>query len=564
MKIFFRAILLPFVAVFDALMPAGLRGSTTQIVPQASVSGKALTAVIAIMSFLACLTAGAVYMVNQSANAWFRDIASEVTVQITPVASRPMTDRLNDVSIFLSRQKGIVKIRPLSVADSNELLEPWLGKSSAFDALPMPRLIAVEVDRDNPPDMKALGKRLSRQFEKVILDDHRHWQAQIRTVTRSVALGGIVLLMLVAIATISIVLSAARAAMAANKDIVEVLHFVGAKKSFITNEFQRHFLRTGIRSGVLGALAATFAFWTMPVLMRLMGGQSITAAELKRFVGNATLDMQGHLTLLAVVVGVSAICMFTSRYWVNRILNTSEAQTTGYVPRQKRLKNWSVSSRFKRRPATFNPGSSRGQNLSMKTVFRYAKGIIFVAAAFLIIGFGLFVASIEKTQKLPVNAADGIVVLTGGKARVSEAIKLLAAGKGRKLLISGANNKTSQSECIRFTPASAPLFDCCIELGKDAQNTLGNAQEIARWTRKRNFRSLIFVTSNYHMPRALAEAKRLLPDVEFKPYSVIPDGFKQGTWWRDPAILMLLGREYLKMFRTRLRSWLYPVSTTKR
>lgn len=560
MRHILRAVFLPFIAVFEAMMPASMMGSKTQIVPQASVSGRALTAVIAIMSFLACLTAGAVYMVNQSANAWFRDIASEVTVQITPIASHPMTDRINDVTLFLSRQKGVVKIRPLSLKDSNELLEPWLGKSSAFEALPMPRLIAVEVDRDNPPDMKALGSRLSRQFEKVILDDHRHWQAQIRTVTRSVALGGIVLLFLVAVATISIVLSAARAAMAANKDIVEVLHFVGAKKSFITNEFQRHFLRTGIRSGVMGALAATLAFWTMPVLMRFMGGQSITAAELKRFIGNATLDTQGHLTLVAVVVGVSAICMYTSRYWVNRILNTSEAQTTGYVSGKKRGRSWSVASRFKKRTTKFSPGSNRGEDSRMKVVFRFARGLVFVAMALLIIGFGVFMASIEKSRKLPANSADGIVVLTGGKARVSEAVKLLAAGKGRRLLISGVNSKTNQNELIRFTPASEPLFDCCIDLGKEAQNTLGNAEEIARWTHQRNFKSLIFVTSNYHMPRSLAETKRLLPEIKFMPYAVIPDRFKDGTWWYDPSTLMLLGREYLKMFRTRLRGWLSPIS----
>ena len=152
-----------------------------QIVPSASIAGNALTVVIAIMSFLACLTAGAVYMVNQSANAWVNDIASEITVELDPVNTADIEKKMTLVSLFLAKQKGITQVKPLTADDSAKLLEPWLGKSDALcRRLPIPRLIAVEIDRSNPPDIKLISEALTQNFEGVTLDDHRRWQAEIK------------------------------------------------------------------------------------------------------------------------------------------------------------------------------------------------------------------------------------------------------------------------------------------------------------------------------------------------------------------------------------------------
>src|SRR5690606_11685136 len=150
--------------------------------------------------------------INQSASAWLRDIASEVTVQIEPTEVPNVESALNDVVAFLTRQPGVRSARALSVAESNALLEPWLGQLDVLNTLPVPRLIALELDRSNPPDIQALRQTLSRQFRGVILDDHRHWQQQIRTVTRSFALGGLAILLLVAAATTAIIISATRSA----------------------------------------------------------------------------------------------------------------------------------------------------------------------------------------------------------------------------------------------------------------------------------------------------------------------------------------------------------------
>jgi len=293
----------------------------TPIVPAGSVTGRSLTLVISIMCFLACLTVGAVYLINQSASAWLRDIASEVTVQIEPREGVDTEKTVKDTVAFLAKQPGVASAKALSLESSAGLLEPWLGQSDALKSLPVPRLVAIAVDRNSPPDLDTLRTTLSRQFKGVSLDDHRQWQQQIRTVTRSFALGGLAILALVAAATTAIIVSATRSAMASNREIVEVLHFVGATDRFIAHEFEKHFLRLGIRAGLVGAVSAMAVFAAMPPAMELLGGGSVTAAELTRLIGASGLDPAGYVLLGVVVVVVAALCMLTSRLGVFRILN---------------------------------------------------------------------------------------------------------------------------------------------------------------------------------------------------------------------------------------------------
>jgi cell division transport system permease protein len=292
------------------------------IVPPGSVTGRSLTLVVAIMCFLASLTTGAVYLMNQSASAWLRDIASEITVQVEAREKVDIERQVRDVVAFLGKQPGIVAAKPLSLEASAGLLEPWLGQSEGLKNLPVPRMIAVEVDRYNPPDFAALRTGLSSQFKGTALDDHRLWQQQIRTVTRSFALGGIAILMLVGAATMAIIVSATRSALASNREIVEVLHFVGATDKFIARQFQKHFLSLGIRAGIFGAGLAALAFLAMPLAMELLGGGSASLAELQHLVGTGTLDLPGYGWLVAVVIVIAGLCMMTSRIGVYRILNS--------------------------------------------------------------------------------------------------------------------------------------------------------------------------------------------------------------------------------------------------
>ncbi len=291
------------------------------IVPAGSVTGRSLTLVIAIMCFLASLTAGAVYMISKSADGWLKDMASEVTVQVEPRDAVDTDKVIKETVAYLTKQPGVTSVRALNLDESSALLEPWLGQAEVLKTLPVPRLIALEIDRNSPPDLDAMRAALAKDHKGVTLDDHRHWQQQIRTVTRSFALGGFMILMLVAAATIAIIVSATRSAMASNRDIVEVLHFVGANDRFIAREFESHFLKLGIKAGLFGALAASAVFLAAPLIVELIGGQTVTAAELHRLIGSGNLELAGYGLMAAVVVIVAALCMITSRLGVYGILN---------------------------------------------------------------------------------------------------------------------------------------------------------------------------------------------------------------------------------------------------
>ena len=530
--------------VTEAFLPRRTLAGTTQIVPQSSVSGRALTAVISIMSFLACLTAGMVYMVNQSANAWFNDIASEVTVQVSPQEGVEMDQRIAKVTAVLQRQVGIIDVRPFSLAESSALLEPWLGTGNTLSALPVPRLIAIEIDRNAPPDLSNVRQKLTARFKGVLLDDHRHWQAQIRSLTRSVALGGIGILILVATATIAVIVSAARSAMASNHEIVEVLHFVGAQRKFIASEFERHFLALGIRSGLLGAVSAAALFVFAPFAVQLLGGGSVTASEIRQLVGSAQLDVTGYSLLGLIVIIVAGICMFTSSYWVDRILNTEGTiANPNYSPR----KRFGLSSRHGAGdsgpggPVLAEPASgfvARGVGLVFKTTI--------ILSILFGLGFVLFASTIDTTRDGSVTQTDGIVVLTGGKSRIKEAVKLLAAGKAKRLLISGVHAQTSRAQLSKRVPGAKPLFDCCIDLGRAAQDTIGNSIEARSWARERRFQSLIVVTSAYHMPRSIAEFRNAMPNTNLVPYAIESSNVDMDKWWTDGDTMKLLFSEYMK------------------
>ena len=182
-----------------------------------------------------------------------------------------------------------------------------------------------------------------------------------------------------------------------------------------------------------------------------------------------------------------------------------------------------------------------------------------IAALALAGGFLAFVTAIERSERGAVGRADGIVALTGGAQRVGDAIDLLASGHGRRLLISGVNERTTRDEIARLNPDRQRWIDCCVDLDYRARNTIGNAIETRRWMRRHRFGSIAVVTSNYHMPRTLVELRHALgEDKTVIPYPVVADGSDISRWWADPAAARLLGAEYLKFLvawlRTRVES----------
>ncbi len=159
-------------------------------------------------------------------------------------------------------------------------------------------------------------------------------------------------------------------------------------------------------------------------------------------------------------------------------------------------------------------------------------------------GFLWFLSSVPVSEIVLNGRADGIVVLTGGASQIEDAIELLAKGNGQRLLISGVNPSTSEREITRLKPEHGKIIACCVDLDRTAINTITNATETRRWAKDRGFRSLIVVTSNYHMPRAMAELSHQIPDVSLIAFPVVSDQLKAG--WSNGPTLRLLFIEYVK------------------
>jgi uncharacterized SAM-binding protein YcdF (DUF218 family) len=154
-------------------------------------------------------------------------------------------------------------------------------------------------------------------------------------------------------------------------------------------------------------------------------------------------------------------------------------------------------------------------------------------------------------------------VLTGGSLRLQAGIELLRQGKGRALFVSGVNQQVDLDDLLRISGTAPDRAMCCVELGHEADNTLGNAQETARWIRSRGFRSLRLVTAWYHMPRSLLEFDRAMPEIEIVAHPVFPDQVRRERWWASPGTALLLMSEYSKYLGTLSRpllEWLHPAA----
>ncbi len=169
-----------------------------------------------------------------------------------------------------------------------------------------------------------------------------------------------------------------------------------------------------------------------------------------------------------------------------------------------------------------------------------------LAGLLLCLGFLWFVRAMPTSETVLTRNAEGIVVLTGAASRINDALDLLAAGRGQRLLISGVNPATRSREISSLIPEHQRWFNCCVDLDHSATNTIGNAVETRRWVEARAFKSLIVVTSNFHMPRAMAELAHQLPDVTLVPFPVVSDKVRVEAWWDNPATARLLILEYLK------------------
>jgi cell division transport system permease protein len=278
-------------------------------VPRASLAGSALTIIIAIMSFLASLTVGAVGLVRSAAADWQSQVLREVTIQIVPAEGRDMDASIKKAVQIARSTPGVANATPYSDADIMRLLEPWLGKNISLEDLPAPRLVVVKIADGKTPDLAQLGARLAADVPGASLDDHRAWLERLKITGNALAGYGLAILALVLFATALSVLFATRGAVAGNKDVVEVLHVVGARDGYIARAFGRRFLGLGLRGGLIGGALAM-------ALFALADWSSGSDPGDNLLLGRIDMTFASYLGILAVAVFIAALTAATSRLTV--------------------------------------------------------------------------------------------------------------------------------------------------------------------------------------------------------------------------------------------------------
>ncbi|WP_176082674.1 ABC transporter permease [Martelella sp. HB161492] len=289
------------------------------IVPPGNVQSRALMAVIAIMSFLACLTLGGVSMVRATASAWQGGISREITIQIKPSEGRDMNADLLKARDIALQFVGTLDGRIVDEAATERLLEPWLGTGLDFDELPVPRLVIVTIDESNPPDFAAMGKALTDALPNAYLDDHRAWVDRLSAMADATTSIGVAIMALVFFAMILTVIFATRGALAGSRNIVEVLHFVGAESAFVANQFQRHFFRIALKGAITGGVLVCLFFFAVGFwqghYLATPGADQTTA-----LFGAISVGSGAYFGIALTILMISVLSTLTARITVIRTI----------------------------------------------------------------------------------------------------------------------------------------------------------------------------------------------------------------------------------------------------
>lgn len=298
------------------LMPARER---LTLIPADSIAGRALVTVIAIMTFLATLTGGSAMLVRDASRDWSATAAREMTIQIKPTAGRNAEADANKIAQAARSLTGVEEARVFSREESARLLEPWLGSGLDLGELPIPVLVVIKLDGAPGSTLAALRERVSQINTSAVLDDHRGWVQRLERMAGALVVVALIILGLVLTAMGLAIAFATRGAMAGSREIVSVLHFVGASDRFIAREFQRHFLRLGLRGAAVGGFAAIVVFliggWLTSKWAADPAGEQIEA-----LFGQFGLGASGYLIVAAIAAMMALLTGLISKSVVFRQL----------------------------------------------------------------------------------------------------------------------------------------------------------------------------------------------------------------------------------------------------
>ncbi len=287
------------------------------IIPATAASLTSLTVTMAVMSYLACLAIGALILVDRAVTSWTSGLSREMTVQVRILRDTDIAQEVERARAIAAAFPGIVEAEALDESAGARLLEPWLGTRS-LAGLPVPRLIRLVADTDNPPDVERLSEALSA-VKGARLDTHQKWEAELTRMARALSVLSYAILLLISVSAIAIVIFATRAVLQANRHIVDLLHLVGARDSYIARQIDGRFLRTGLLSGFIGVGLGLFTF----LLLGLFGGGSesgVAAASRSLLFSAPHIAVWSYGFLFAVPLAATLICLITARITLMRRL----------------------------------------------------------------------------------------------------------------------------------------------------------------------------------------------------------------------------------------------------
>jgi cell division transport system permease protein len=301
--------------------PSSLLRRQGSLVPQRSIAGRSLVMVIAIMTFLACLAAGAAHLVSRAVQDWTSSIASEMTIEVRPTPGRDIETDVAAAAEAARRTKGVAAVKVFTRAESEALLQPWIGTGLDVTDLPIPRMITVAQEPNASPDTADLARRLAAIGPSASLDDHRAFISRLSAMANALIVVAIGIVALVLAASALAVGFATRSAVALNHEVVEVLHLVGADDNFVAREFQRRFLALGVEGGLLGAAAAAICYFIAGILSTKFAS-SAAADQMEAVFGSFQFGAAGYALIGAVAITVAYSTSIVSRLTVKRRLRS--------------------------------------------------------------------------------------------------------------------------------------------------------------------------------------------------------------------------------------------------
>jgi cell division transport system permease protein len=294
--------------------PAPLRRQGS-LVPQRSIAGRSLVVVIAIMTFLASLAAGAAHLVSRAAGDWTSSISSELSIEVRALPGRDIEADVAAAAEAARATRGIAAVKVFSRAESEALLRPWIGGGLDIADLPIPRMITLTRAPGEAPDLVGLRQKLAAIGPSISFDDHSAFISRLSTMAGALIVVAVGIVALVLAASALAVGFATRSAVALNHEVVEVLHLVGADDAFVAREFQRRFLALGIEGGAIGALAAAACFFLAGIISTRFASTA-AADQMEAVFGSFRFGSHGYALIAAVAIAVAYSTAIVSRLTV--------------------------------------------------------------------------------------------------------------------------------------------------------------------------------------------------------------------------------------------------------